>query len=66
MLRDRQEMVIPADPRICSLVHSPWDGHEPILLIEGVSDAHVAKEIKRRIQEVCRDVDRGGELRACL
>ena len=31
------------------------------IVIEGVSDARVVNEIKRRIQEVCRDVDRGGE-----
>jgi hypothetical protein len=31
------------------------------VVIEGVSDARVASEIKRRIQEICRDVDHGGE-----
>jgi hypothetical protein len=31
------------------------------VVIEGVSDARVANEIKRRIQEICRDVDHGGE-----
>jgi hypothetical protein len=31
------------------------------VVIEGVSDARVAQEIKRRIQEICRDVERGGE-----
>ena len=31
------------------------------VVIEGVSDARVAKEIKRRIQEICRDVELGRE-----
>lgn len=31
------------------------------VVIEGVSDARVSKEIKRRIQEVYRDVEHGGE-----
>jgi hypothetical protein len=31
------------------------------VVIEGVPDARVAKEIKGRIQKICRDVERGGE-----
>jgi hypothetical protein len=31
------------------------------VVIEGVSDARVAQEIKRRIHEVCREVEHGGE-----
>jgi hypothetical protein len=31
------------------------------VVIEGVSDARVANEIKRRILEICRDVEQGGE-----
>jgi hypothetical protein len=31
------------------------------VVIEGVSDARVAQEIKRRIQQICCEVEHGGE-----
>jgi hypothetical protein len=31
------------------------------VVIEGVTDARVVQEIKRRIREVCRELEHGGE-----
>jgi len=31
------------------------------VVVEGVSDVRVANEIKRKIQQVCRDTDRSGD-----
>jgi hypothetical protein len=36
------------------------------IVIEGVSDGRVAREIKRRIQEICSDVEQGGEWRVTV
>jgi len=31
------------------------------VVVEGVSDVRVANEIKRKIQQVCRETDRSGD-----